>query len=77
MEKTVQINFYRHPDGTTSLKIGDRCERFTGKNFRRGVKFFNPTDSMVQKLMSVPHVTISSSNGESGWYQLWSLEATK
>jgi len=74
-KKRVQIDFTIYPDGTSALKIGDRCERMTGRNFRPGRTFCNPTKSMLAHLFSVRHVTVSSSRGERGWYQLWSLQS--
>lgn len=70
--KKVVIDFTRYPDGSTTLKIGDRGARVTG-DFRPGCKFFNPTQHMLDQLYKVPHVTISSSNGEAGRWQLWQL----
>ena len=73
MDKKVVIEFSIYSDGSTVLKIGDRGARVTG-DFRNDRKFFNPTESMLAKLRSVPHTTVCSSRGESGWYQLWSLK---
>ena len=71
--KRVVIDFTIYPDGSTVLKIGDRGSRI-GRDFRPDRKFFNPTPSMLGHLFNVPHTTVSSSRGEAGWYQLWSLK---
>lgn len=70
--KKVVIDFTRYPDGSTTLKIGDRGSRIGG-DFRMDHKFFNPTQHMLEHLFKVPHVTVSSSRGEAGWWQLWRL----
>ena len=72
--KRVVIDLTIYPDGSKVLKIGDRCNRMTGRKFRPGRKFFNPTESMLAHLFTVPHIVVSSSRGEAGWYQLWSLK---
>jgi len=72
--KRVVIQLSIYPDGSKVLLIGDRCERMTGRNFRPGRKFFNPSESMMAHLFKVPHTTVSSSRGEAGWWQLWSLK---
>jgi hypothetical protein len=73
-EKRVVIDFTIYPDGSTVLKIGDRCERVTGWRFRPGREFINSTQSMLAHLFTVPHTVVSSSRGEAGWWQLWSLK---
>lgn len=68
----VIINFTKYPDGSTTLKIGDRGNRIS-RNFRTDKTFFNPTEKQIARLFKVPHITISSSRGEIGWWQLWQL----
>ena len=72
MNKRVVVDMTVYPDGSKVLKIGDRCTGLS--DYRPGRKFFNPTDSMLGKLFKVPHTVVSSSRGEAGWYQLWSLK---
>jgi hypothetical protein len=69
----VVIDMTVYQDGSKVLKIGDRGSRI-GADFRNDRKFFNPTESMLDKLFKVPHTVVSSSRGEAGWYQLWSLK---
>ena len=70
--KKVEIDLTIYPDGTSTLKIGDRGAVVTG-DFRPGRKFFNPTQAQLDRLLTVSHVTVSSSVGVAGRWQLWRL----
>jgi hypothetical protein len=68
----VTLDFTKYPDGSNTLKVGNRGSRMTG-DFRPSRTFFNVTERQIDRLVKVSHVTVSSSNGEIGWWKLWQL----